>query len=185
MAGLSTPKVCEINTDIDLSTGLANYREAPLKYVSSGGLVPNGTTQPPSNIKYLQGSGWNQYQLFSEVALRPISALEITPGVKYMSFTRYVAADVNQTSRIPLDAQATFDDVLPFLTVNYELAKNPFGLLPVCPRDVRPRYYELLFARSNPAHLHQQPQSPDLNQLPVRCSLSRDKIHFRWRRLSD
>jgi iron complex outermembrane receptor protein len=110
--------------DVDLSTGLPNYRESALKYVSSGGLVPNGTPQPPANVKYVQSSSWNQYQLFSELAIRPIAALEITPGVKYMSFTRYVDAAVNQTSRTPLDAHATFTAALPFLTVNYKLASN-------------------------------------------------------------
>jgi iron complex outermembrane recepter protein len=110
--------------DIDLATGAPNYREGAIKYVSQGGLVPNGTPQPPANIRYQQDSGWDQFQLFGEFEYRPLEGLSITPGIKYVHFTRNIDATVNQTSRTPINAQATFTKALPFATVNYAIKHN-------------------------------------------------------------
>ena len=110
--------------DYDLSTGAKNYMEGALKYVSQGGLVPDGTPQPDASVRYLQGSGWKQYQFFGEFEYRPMDGLSITPGVKYVHFTRSIDASVNQSSRTPIDAEATFTKVLPFATANYSILSN-------------------------------------------------------------
>lgn len=74
--------------------------------------------------RYDQNSGWNQYQLFAEFELRPMDGLAITPGYKYVHFTRSIDAAVNQTSRLPLNTSATWTKSLPFLTVNWQAMQN-------------------------------------------------------------
>lgn len=90
----------------DLSTGKPNY------------IVGK------SNIDYIQHSGWDQFQLFGELEYRPIDGLSITPGVKYVHFTRQIDAEVNQKTHAPLNAKATWTDVLPFLTANYQIRSD-------------------------------------------------------------
>lgn len=77
-----------------------------------------------ANIRYDQESSWNQYQLFSEFEFRPVDSLSITPGYKYVHFTRAIDAKVNQTSRFPLTTSATWTKSLPFLTVNWQAQPN-------------------------------------------------------------
>lgn len=77
-----------------------------------------------ANTRYNQRSSWNQYQLFAEFEFRPIEALSITPGFKYVHFTRGIDALVNQTSRFPLTTSATWTKSLPFLTINYQPLNN-------------------------------------------------------------
>jgi len=101
--------------DYDLVTGLPNYREKA---------VAGASAQPAANIAYLQNSGWDQYQFFGEFEYRPFDGLSITPGIKYVHFTRSIDAAVNQTSRLPLNTQATWTDTLPFLTANYKIKSN-------------------------------------------------------------
>jgi iron complex outermembrane receptor protein len=109
--------------DLDRTTGLISYNE---KFNNGSGTaaanaLPSTTL---ANIAYDQHSGWRQYQLFSELELRPIETLSITPGVKYMHFERSVDATVNQTSRNPINTQATWEKTLPFATANLQLAPN-------------------------------------------------------------
>lgn len=101
--------------DYDVSTMQPNYIEK-----SVSGL----TSQPPANVQYLQDSGWNQYQLFAEFEYRPVKGLSITPGVKYVHFTRSINAPVNQKSRAPLYDKATWTSTLPFVTANYAITSN-------------------------------------------------------------
>ncbi len=90
------------------------------------GTVATAANPPISvaNKKYEQGSKWNQYQLFAEFEFRPIESLSITPGVKYVHFTRSTDATVNPTSRFPLVASTTWTKALPFLTVNFAVQPN-------------------------------------------------------------
>jgi len=76
-------------------------------------------------IRYLQHSTWDQYQLFAEFEFRPIEAIAITPGVKYVHFTRAINAPVvDKSARIAMDAKATWTKTLPFLTVNWQPVSN-------------------------------------------------------------
>ncbi|MDE2411406.1 MAG: TonB-dependent receptor [Sphingomonadales bacterium] len=77
-----------------------------------------------ANIKYDQDSGWNQYQLFGEFEFHPVANLSITPGIKYVHFTRSTDATVQATSRLPANASATWTKTLPFLTVNWQPVAN-------------------------------------------------------------
>ena len=107
----------------DLITRLPNYREA----FNNGSGSAAASALPSSsvaNIRYLQHSGWDQYQIFGEVDVRPFEALTVTPGVKYVHFTRSIDASINQTSRSPIDTQATWTKTLPFATANLAISPS-------------------------------------------------------------
>ena len=109
--------------DLDLTTGLPNFREA----FNNGSGTTAANALPATALastRYVQHSGWNQYQLFGEVDLRPFDALTITPGVKYVHFTRSIDAPVNQTSRTPAGSRATWRKTLPFATANLAITPS-------------------------------------------------------------
>jgi iron complex outermembrane receptor protein len=98
---------------------------ADLKYAS--------ITTPPvshtSNIKTLEYSSWSQYQLFFDFYWRPLPNLTITPGFKYVDFTRTVDAPVENSglgtfARGSLYGSNTYTKPLYFVTANYKL--KPF-----------------------------------------------------------
>jgi iron complex outermembrane recepter protein len=104
--------------NLDLTTGAINYNQA---FNNGSGLAAQNALPDPSiaNISYVQHSGWSQYQLFAEFEFRPFEGLSITPGVKYVHFTRSIDAIVNQTSRAPNNSSATWTKTLPFATANW------------------------------------------------------------------
>jgi iron complex outermembrane receptor protein len=77
------------------------------------------------NIKTLEGSRWNQYQLFADWEFRPTDALTLTPGFKYVSFQRKV--DGIENSLTGTDARGlitgdnTYKSPLYFFTANYKI----------------------------------------------------------------
>lgn len=75
-------------------------------------------------INYDQDSHGNQAQLFTELELQPISGLKITPGFKYLEFTRKIDALANQKTHLPADFSESWNQSLPFLTVNYMASDN-------------------------------------------------------------
>lgn len=76
-------------------------------------------------IRYLQHSTWSQYQLFGEFEFRPVESLAITPGVKYVHFTRAINGPViDKSARVAMDTQATWTKTLPFLTINWQPVSN-------------------------------------------------------------
>ena len=77
-----------------------------------------------SNVNYVQGSDWDQYQPFVDVEWNVTPQLTVTPGIKYVHFKRNVDALVNQSSGTALNASATFTKTLYFLTANYKVAEN-------------------------------------------------------------
>jgi iron complex outermembrane recepter protein len=99
--------------NLDMLTGLPSYREAVVTNA-------DGTTQP-RNVRYLQDSTWKQYQLFAEIEYEVLPGLLVTPGIKYVHFTRGINASVNQTSRTLAKGSATWTKTLPFLTANYTI----------------------------------------------------------------
>jgi len=101
--------------DLDRTNGLPNPIEKP----------PATGPVPPANIQFLEHSKWFQYQLFADFELRPMANLTVTPGVKYIDFTRKVNAPVGSKTRLVNDvSRETFTKTLPFLTVNYRLMDN-------------------------------------------------------------
>ena len=74
-------------------------------------------------LEYQEHSGWNQYEPFVELELRPTEDLTITPGFKYVSWDHYVSAPLEQ-KRVPVgpaNAQFTTTRDLPFLMANYKI----------------------------------------------------------------
>lgn len=105
--------------DLDRTTGLPSYNE---KFNNGSGTAAANALPSTAlaNIAYDQQSSWDQYQLFGEFEFHPVKALAITPGIKYIHFTRGISALVNQKSRTPLDTSATWTQALPFATVNWQ-----------------------------------------------------------------
>jgi iron complex outermembrane receptor protein len=94
--------------DSRLFTGVASPTSAPF----GGGF-----------FEYQEHSGWNQYQPFVELELRPTEDLTITPGFKYVWWNHYVNAPLEQKS-VPVRAVNTqFNTTrdLPFVMVNYKI----------------------------------------------------------------
>ncbi|WP_067733062.1 TonB-dependent receptor [Novosphingobium naphthalenivorans] len=75
-------------------------------------------------INYDQDSHGNQEQLFAELELQPISGLKITPGFKYLEFTRSISAIANQKTHLPAHFSESWHQSLPFLTANYMVTNN-------------------------------------------------------------
>ena len=80
-----------------------------------------------------QGYAWNMHfytrtwEPYVEYAWKPLPALTITPGLKYMSINRVIEAPVNQTKDPlpgPMFFSATYSKALPLVTVNYRLMQN-------------------------------------------------------------
>lgn len=74
--------------------------------------------------KFNQNSSWTQYQPFVEFEWAVSDNTTVTPGFKYMHFTRSVDAIKNQGSSVPANFSETFKASLPFLTVNHALGKE-------------------------------------------------------------
>jgi iron complex outermembrane receptor protein len=77
-------------------------------------------------FEYQEHSGWNQYEPFIELELRPTEDLTITPGFKYVWWNHYVNAPLEQKS-VPVRAvntQFTTTHDLPFLMANYKIQPN-------------------------------------------------------------
>lgn len=77
-----------------------------------------------SNVNYVQGSEWDQYQPFVDVEWKVLDNLTVTPGLKYVHFKRAVDTPVNQGSGTAFKGSATFTKTLYFLTANYKPMEN-------------------------------------------------------------
>jgi iron complex outermembrane receptor protein len=78
----------------------------------------------PRNVSYEQKSSWTQYQPFVEFEWAVAPAWTVTPGIKYVNFKRSLDAAVNQGTRIPTNADQTYNTTLPFLSANYAINGN-------------------------------------------------------------
>ena len=83
--------------------------------------VKVGSTTTYTYINYDQDSHGNQEQLFAELELQPVNGLKITPGYKYIEFTRSVDALANQKTHTPAQFTSTWHKSLPFVTANYRV----------------------------------------------------------------
>jgi len=96
----------------------------------------NSTTKPSTVVaiptskpfgggffEYQEHSGWNQYEPFVELELRPLPDLTITPGFKYVWWNHYVNAPLEQKTKpvVPFTGEFTTTRDLPFATVNYKI----------------------------------------------------------------
>lgn len=96
------------------------------------GFVPNYIEKPPSgvspvpdaSIQFFERSSWTHYEPFLDIDIHPAEGLTITPGVKYVSLTRKVAAPVGSKTRAPQYASTDYQRTLPFLSANYKVQNN-------------------------------------------------------------
>ena len=117
---VETAKTKRSRYDYDLTTNGPDFREVCPKLAP--GVVCNRGAK--SNVNYVQASDWDQYQPFVDLEWKVTPQLTVTPGLKYVHFTRNIDTPVNQGSGTALKASATFTKTLYFLTANYKLAEN-------------------------------------------------------------
>jgi iron complex outermembrane receptor protein len=117
------------NEFIDLTLdGLPDLKFSP---VGPGTKYPLLTS--PTNDKLLENSDWFQGQIFVDFNWRPVEGLTISPGFKYVNFTRdlnaaheniTVSGESGGTKNQPIVASNNYTSPLYFLTVNYKI--KPF-----------------------------------------------------------
>ncbi len=103
--------------DLNLTTGGYNRVEST---VNANFLA--GTNRPIDSVLFDQQSKIKTTQPFAEFewAVRPDTT--ITPGLKYLSITRSVSAQVQQTSRdLNVSPSVNYRAALPFLTANHRI----------------------------------------------------------------
>lgn len=100
--------------DVNLA---ANNAPDPFSLVSPSGNSPG--------IERLIHQWLDTVSPFVQADVKPIEGLTISPGLKYVSFTRNISADDNQASGSstggPLQYNKTFDQVLPSVEVLYKV----------------------------------------------------------------
>jgi iron complex outermembrane receptor protein len=107
------------------------FEDLTLGFINDNKFTP-GKKYPyltaPTNAKLLEGSDWLQGQVFVDFNWRPIDNLTISPGFKYVDFTRSVnAANENVAlngggfKNAPLKSKNTYTSPLYFATVNYKI----------------------------------------------------------------
>ncbi|HWA63210.1 MAG TPA: TonB-dependent receptor [Caulobacteraceae bacterium] len=100
----------------DINPTVPDFGEKAVKDAS-------GTTisTAPANINFDQHSSIKQIQPFVDLELHPVSQLTVTPGFKWLSFTRDVSGPYNQKTRNANAYSATWEKPLYFLTANWRL----------------------------------------------------------------
>jgi len=117
----------------ELVKGVSNYREKSIGQVGfdaagkpvTGPLRQLDGSPVPLDVAYDEYSSWSQYQPFLQLELHPVEGLTLSPGVKYVDFTRTIFAPIaSQSARIGIDADVRFKKTLPFATANYLIKSN-------------------------------------------------------------
>lgn len=109
------------NGYVDLSNGGA----PDLKYNSAATypLLPG-----PTNWKLQENSTWLQGQIFADFEWRPMDNLKLSPGIKFVDFTRKVNAAnesvAGGTKDQPLVTQSNYTKPLYFFTGNYKITSD-------------------------------------------------------------
>ena len=116
----SSPRRCNPWHDQSFSDSrLYNSTSKPSAVVATPTSKPFGG----GFFEYQEHSGWNQYEPFVELELRPLPDLTITPGFKYVWWNHYVNAPLEQKTKpvVPFTGEFTTTRDLPFATVNYKI----------------------------------------------------------------
>jgi iron complex outermembrane receptor protein len=73
--------------------------------------------------EYVEHSNWDQYEPYIEVDIKPLENLTLTPGFKYVDWSRSVAAPLEQKTVpvVPVFASYTTTRALPFFEANYKI----------------------------------------------------------------
>jgi iron complex outermembrane receptor protein len=119
--------------DYDLTQCLAthcNTFKADFNVVGDATLAkaktPTALLIPSGYAEYVEHSDWDQYQPFVELELHPLDGLTITPGFKYVDWSRNIAGEPEQKTKPKIDftGSATTTHDLPFLMANYKLEQS-------------------------------------------------------------
>jgi iron complex outermembrane receptor protein len=110
--------------DYDLTAGKANgfLTSVPDFHDPTKAQVPPMTA--PANILYMQNSNFTTVQPYVSFDWKPIDALTITPGLKYMDFWRNANGPYNQGARNAVPISDHQSKLLYFLTANYRVEPN-------------------------------------------------------------
>ncbi len=103
--------------DLDLTTMMPNRIEGT---AANANLLP-GSSRPLDSVSYDQRSKIQSVQPFVEYEWAAAKGLTVTPGLKYLNITRSVDANVQATTRVPDHSSLTYNDSLPFLTINQKI----------------------------------------------------------------
>ncbi len=117
---VETSKTKRSRYDYDLFNNGPDLREK-CPTLAAGVVCNRGAA---SNVNYVQGSDWDQYQPFVDLEWKALDNLTITPGLKYVHFKRSIDTPVNQGSGTAFKGSATFTKTLYFLTANYKPMEN-------------------------------------------------------------
>jgi iron complex outermembrane receptor protein len=130
------------------------------------GSSPDFKFQPPkfpftTNCKLLEASSWRQGQVFADFNWRPTEQLTISPGFKYLAFTRNVNA-TDESVAAPgsknqgLQATNTYQSPLYFLTANYKITPSLAAYAQFATSFVVPSLSTLYVTGTNLQHLKPQ-----------------------------
>ena len=101
--------------DLDRTLGVPNPIEK----------APAFGPTPPADLQFLENSNWTQVQPFFDLELRPLPGLTVTPGIKYVDFTRNIDSPIESKTRLVDRHQtASFSKTLAFASANYKILDN-------------------------------------------------------------
>ncbi len=75
------------------------------------------------NVSYIEPSRWFQYQVFADFEWRPTDSITITPGIKWLDYTRTIDSPIETTGE-PAKGHREYSKTLYFLTANYRITPN-------------------------------------------------------------
>jgi iron complex outermembrane receptor protein len=128
--------ILRVNQDFGFGTlragGLVEWSQALrhiLNYDLTTGLPDDNYVVPGSgnDASYIEPSSWFQYQIFADFEWRPLPQLTITPGIKYLNYTRQVDDALESNGALgyyTVNGTRTYSKPLYFLTANYKITQN-------------------------------------------------------------
>jgi len=86
-------------------------------------VAKNPALTAPTNYKTREDSNWHQEQVFIDFDWKPLPGLTVSPGFKYVNFTRTISAldDAVAVGVGPIEGTNTYTSPLYFLTTNYKV----------------------------------------------------------------
>jgi iron complex outermembrane receptor protein len=128
----TTGDILRVNKDFGFGTlragGLAESSWA-LRFIknydfTTGQPDTNTPGGAAGNVSYLEPSSWFQYQLFADFEWRPIEGLTLTPGFKWLDYTRSIKAPIDGPQGTPAFGRREYKKPVYFITANYRITHN-------------------------------------------------------------
>jgi iron complex outermembrane receptor protein len=120
-------KCLAVNCNTWHNTDYVSYGDSSLAVAKTptAQLVTNSIygSQFTGYAEYIEHSNWDQYQPFFEVDLHPVDGLTITPGFKYINWTRSIDGEPEQKTKpkVNFTGTSTTTRDLPFVMANYKI----------------------------------------------------------------